>query len=149
MSHFSVAVITQNGTEEEIDAALMPFHEFECTGEDNEYVKNVEEIDKVRAEYEKHTTRMYRDPDGNFHDDDQGREMGYGLSPWICDNEYNLCIVDMENQRVRFDEYKAYVHGYRYQFAEQPSDGYSFEEYIKLDDDAIFALMGVELDEEE
>ena len=37
MSHFSVLVVG-----EEVEAALAPFHEFECTGEENEYVQNVD-----------------------------------------------------------------------------------------------------------
>lgn len=37
MSHFSVLVVG-----EDVEPALAPFHEFECTGEDNEFVQNVD-----------------------------------------------------------------------------------------------------------
>ena len=34
MSHYSVLVIGEN-----VEEQLAPFHEFECTGDDNEYVQ--------------------------------------------------------------------------------------------------------------
>ena len=36
MSHFVVFVISETGSEEEVTALLQPYHEFECTGIDDE-----------------------------------------------------------------------------------------------------------------
>lgn len=46
MSHFSVLVIGDN-----VEDQLAPYHEFECTGEDNEYVQNVNITDEVIERY--------------------------------------------------------------------------------------------------
>lgn len=62
MSHFSVMVIGAD-----VEKALAPFHEFECTGENDEYVKDVDVTEEVRVSYEKATTMMLRDPDGVLH----------------------------------------------------------------------------------
>lgn len=45
MSHFSVMVIG-----DDVHKALAPFHEFECTGEDNEFVQNLDETDNLNLE---------------------------------------------------------------------------------------------------
>jgi len=55
MSHFSCLVIGPDP-----EAQLAPFHEFECTGTDNEYVKDVDKTDELRADYETHTVSMCR-----------------------------------------------------------------------------------------
>ena len=47
MSHFTVLVI---GSDPE--AQLAPYHEFECTGVDDQYVVDVDKTDKVRADYD-------------------------------------------------------------------------------------------------
>lgn len=52
MSHFPVLVVTDDDAEATLAATLQPFHEFECTGIDDEYVKDVDETDEARKEYE-------------------------------------------------------------------------------------------------
>ncbi|NJO50840.1 MAG: hypothetical protein HC840_16885 [Leptolyngbyaceae cyanobacterium RM2_2_4] len=47
MSHFAVLVIGSN-----IDEQLAPYHEFECTGQNDEYVQNVDITDEVLAQME-------------------------------------------------------------------------------------------------
>lgn len=66
MSHFSVLVVTK--TPEELAPALQPFHEFECTGTDDQYVKDVDDTAELRAEYGKSTTTRLRDPQGVLHE---------------------------------------------------------------------------------
>lgn len=51
MSHFSVLVITPNGTEEEVAALLQPYHEYECTGIMDEYVMWIDHTEEVTKEY--------------------------------------------------------------------------------------------------
>ena len=48
MSHFAVLVIG------EVDHNLAPFHEFECTGIDNEFVEEIDQTAEARSAYEKH-----------------------------------------------------------------------------------------------
>lgn len=47
MSHFTVLV-----TGDDYKAALAPFHEFECTGIDDEFVQEIEDTEEMRADYE-------------------------------------------------------------------------------------------------
>ena len=67
MSHFTVLVVTNDDTDEALTAALQPFHEFECTGTDDQYVVEVDETDERRDEYAADTTRRLRAPDGSLH----------------------------------------------------------------------------------
>jgi hypothetical protein len=48
MSHFVVLVAG-----EDVDHELAPFHEFECTGEDNEFVVSVDETEEAMADYDR------------------------------------------------------------------------------------------------
>lgn len=47
MSHFPVLVIGEN-----VEALLAPYHEFECTGLDDQYVQSIDETEERRREYE-------------------------------------------------------------------------------------------------
>ena len=48
MSHFAVMVIGPNA-----EAQLQPFHEFECTGYDDEYVQEIDITDEVLKDFER------------------------------------------------------------------------------------------------
>lgn len=48
MSHFTVLVVTKTNDEDELEAALQKFHEFECTGTSDQYVKDVDITDEIR-----------------------------------------------------------------------------------------------------
>lgn len=61
MTHFVGLVVAE--TREEIDALLAPFHEFECTGRDDEYVVDVDKTEEARERYAKET-----DPSDSFED---------------------------------------------------------------------------------
>lgn len=60
MSHFTVMVIG-----EDPEYQLAPFHEFECTGFDNEFVQDIDVTEKVRQEYQSAKTKVLRFPDGS------------------------------------------------------------------------------------
>jgi hypothetical protein len=62
MSHFAVLVIGNN-----VEEQLAPYHEFESTGEDNQYVQAIDKTEEARKEFETATTKRYRDPEGNLH----------------------------------------------------------------------------------
>jgi len=67
MSHFVVLVIG-----DDVDGQLAPYHEYECTGQDDEYVKDVDETEEVREEYNTKMRPMIKTPGGEqiyAHDD--------------------------------------------------------------------------------
>ena len=63
MSHFSVLVIGEN-----VEKQLEPYHEFECTGIDNEYVIDIDETDDYLNRYNSQTTTMLKSPDGSLYE---------------------------------------------------------------------------------
>ena len=50
MSHFSVLVYGPTN-EKELEKIMMPYHEFECTGIDNQYVQDIDISEDVMAEW--------------------------------------------------------------------------------------------------
>ena len=65
MSHFSVLVVTENP--DQVADALQPFHEFECTGEDDQYVVEIDMTKQVLEEFDTETVDCLRDSLGNLH----------------------------------------------------------------------------------
>lgn len=63
MSHFTVMVIG-----DDFENALAPFHEFECTGIDDEYVVDVDRTAEYLQMWEERTELRFKDPDGGLHD---------------------------------------------------------------------------------
>lgn len=63
MSHFTVLVIGPN-----VEKQLQPFHEFECTGIEDEYVVDVDKTAEALADYDKGTIGLLRDPRGALHE---------------------------------------------------------------------------------
>lgn len=63
MSHFSVMVIG-----DDIARQLQPYHEFECTGIEDEFVKDVDLTDEARALYSKAKCIRLKDGAGVLHD---------------------------------------------------------------------------------
>ena len=59
MSHFVVMVVTENGTEEELNKALLPYHEYECTGI-KEFTEFVDCTEEVLKEWETGTEDVWR-----------------------------------------------------------------------------------------
>lgn len=51
MSHFAVLVVG-----EDVENQLQPFHEFECTGEADEFVVTVDKTDEAREAYQEHNS---------------------------------------------------------------------------------------------
>ncbi|AFN39094.1 hypothetical protein G167_gp60 [Burkholderia phage BcepMigl] len=63
MSHFAVMVIGSN-----IEQQLQPYHEFECTGEDDEFVQDIDKTEEARAEFDERTETRLKAQDGTLHD---------------------------------------------------------------------------------
>lgn len=87
MSHFTVLVITQ--TAEQVPAALQSFHEFECTGTDDQYVQEVDMLAEARQDYETSTTTLYQRPDGTL------------LYPFDTEGNYCAELKPYHNQASR------------------------------------------------
>lgn len=69
MSHFSVLVVTKDEPADDVlSAALQPFHEFECTGTDDQYVVDVDKTEEVLVEFKTGTVTRLRAPDGTLHE---------------------------------------------------------------------------------
>lgn len=65
MSHASCLVITDNPpTDALLNRVLQPWHEFKCTGVDDQYVKDVDETAEARSTFDADTSRMVRVEDG-------------------------------------------------------------------------------------
>lgn len=66
MSHYSVAVITRcQPTERLLHDILSPWHEFECTGQDDGYVQNIDKLQEAMDQYSTATaTLVIQRPDG-------------------------------------------------------------------------------------
>jgi len=68
VSHFSVLVITtEEPTEELLTETLMPWHEYECTGFENQYVVDVDRTQEALAEFAKATVDVLRDDCGKYY----------------------------------------------------------------------------------
>lgn len=61
MSYFAVMVFGDN-----VEEQLAPYHEFESTGEDNEFIQEIDKTRKLRKAYKKSTVTKIKDKDGNF-----------------------------------------------------------------------------------
>jgi hypothetical protein len=75
VSHFAVFVVTPEfPTEAVLTKTLAPWHEFECTGRDDEYIVDVDKTDEAKARFAEDTETRLRDADGNLHNrfDEQG-----------------------------------------------------------------------------
>jgi hypothetical protein len=69
MSHFSVLVITKDKpSNDELAKILRPWHEFESTGVDDQYVVDVDMTETRRKDYETGTVVRIKGPDGVLHD---------------------------------------------------------------------------------
>jgi hypothetical protein len=65
-----------------------------------------------------------------------GRETGFGIGSYVCDNQHPIIEVSVENQRVSFIEVPSVRHVW------------SFEEYLELTPKALMVAFGT-FDEEE
>lgn len=61
MSHFAVMVIGKD-----VEKQLQPFHEFECTGIDDQYVQDIDKTDELREAYKKDKQKCLRSPEGKL-----------------------------------------------------------------------------------
>jgi hypothetical protein len=68
MSHFAVLVITDGKpSNEDLQRIMQPWHEFECTGTNDQYVQEIDETEKLRAQWESETRTRLKAPDGSLH----------------------------------------------------------------------------------
>lgn len=62
MSHFTVLVVAQDTA-----AALQPYHEFECTGTNDQYVQDIDKTEEARESFAEDTSTRIKAPDGTLH----------------------------------------------------------------------------------
>ena len=95
MTHFSVLVIGENPEEQ-----LGPFHEFECTGEDNEFIQDIDRTPEIKSDYMKTERKQ------NFRDYIE-EEFGYkavvqGTKPDLKDeHKYGYYLVDKKGNVLK------------------------------------------------
>lgn len=61
MSYFAVMVFG-----DDVEKQLDPYHEFECTGVDDEFVQDIDKTEELRQEYEKLIVTRIKDKEGNL-----------------------------------------------------------------------------------
>jgi hypothetical protein len=114
VSHFSVLVIGDG-----VEKQLQPFHEFGCTGIDDEFVVDVDETEKMREEMAAATYSRLRLPngdecspyDGRFYRKPNAQEIAAGKSSWEDIKELPAGAVEFERPFKSLMEYALY-HGY-------------------------------------
>lgn len=68
MSHFALLVITPTlPTDAELSAVLQPFHEYECTGTEDQYVIDVDKTEEAMKAWREATEVRVKAPDGTLH----------------------------------------------------------------------------------
>lgn len=96
MSHFTVLVIGDDPEKQ-----LAPYHEFECTGEDDEYVVEVDETEECKAEFESRKTD-YASFQGFFEDWHGRSTVPFGEEPDLADrHKYGYALLDESGQVVK------------------------------------------------
>jgi hypothetical protein len=96
MSHFMVLVAGKDPTYQ-----LAPFHEFECTGTDDEFVKDVDKTEEFRKEYELATDKKGRSFEMWCHEY-HGKEMATAETLDIAKkHKYGYILLDADGKCVK------------------------------------------------
>lgn len=98
MSHFTVMVIGEN-----VDEQLAPFHEFECTGVDDEYVREVDETKQARKDYAKRDAKYKKYSFAKFCEAWYGKKpVRFGEKPNLAgDHKYGYVLLDKKGNVVK------------------------------------------------
>ena len=116
MSHMAVAVITKEPpTNDVLHKHLQPFHDFGCTGINDEYVQDINVTDAYREEFNNATRTFYKSPDGKLYNpymdmfyrdptDEESEKIGSGYG--------SGCVGDISYIRKEWNggEYRPKVH---------------------------------------
>lgn len=97
MSHFAVMVVLDEYTEEALQKKLQPYHKYECTGVDDEYVIDVDMTDKVVKEFDEDKEK-YGDDSSMWENIDEYAEEWHG-----CDKTEDGRYVRHTNPNKRWD----------------------------------------------
>lgn len=73
MSHFIVVVrlpaeVQEDDLQNKLADILQPYHEFECTGVADQYVKSIDQTEEARKEYEEAKEHKLKSPEGELFD---------------------------------------------------------------------------------
>lgn len=99
MSHFSVMVrVQENATdiEKSVESLLAPFHEFECTGNDDKYVQDIDDTEIQRGYWQTYgkekTFAQYLADDGT-------EPIAFGVSPDLSNtHKYGYAQLDQNGE---------------------------------------------------
>lgn len=90
MSHFAVAILTEGcPTDLEIDKILAPYHEFESTGRDDEYVQTLDKTDHYLKTWQEDTITCYFNQD-----------TGETVIPYVNDAPLYRAPTDEESEAI-------------------------------------------------
>lgn len=97
MSHFAAMVIG------DVDHNLAPFHEFECTGNDDEFIQEVDQTEELRADYERYKDNPNYPTISAFAADYYGlKKVEFGDKPDTDDDhKYGYHTVDEAGELVK------------------------------------------------
>lgn len=115
MSHFTVMVINSKG-ENDVEEQLAPYHEFECTGVDDQYIEDIDQTAEVQEDFQDNkddyeSIRKFAEdyygkklvPFGQQPDLQDDHKYGY----YTVDEKGNLLkVVDRTNPNSKWDWYK-------------------------------------------
>ncbi len=118
MSHFSVIVIG-----DDVEGQLAPYHEFECTGENDEWVQTIDRTQEARENYKTAKRSVMKDTEGKYHDkydkkfyrdatEDELKERSYETKKWFCPEGYtemNIPAAEFQS----FTDYVKYYYDYK------------------------------------
>ena len=154
MSHFAVLVATKERGISAVEEALQPYHEFESTGIDDEYVKNVDVLEDSRQKYLEGYTLTFKNPEGEhespwrdkFYREATPEELALiNEDPDRRDMQFRETHVDVKTKLI--DEAKVHYVPDGYEAIKTwEKDEKSFKEYIEYWDDKEPLLPGEEPD---
>lgn len=130
MSHFTVLVVGESIND--IEKQLAPFHEFECTGIDNEYVVDVDITEEYKSKLATYTQTKYKDPDGNYHspyDNQFYRELTSEEEELLKNNPHNH---NLHVRRQDWDDGKGYRPKVHFLPEGWTEEGVSFKSVLEL-----------------
>lgn len=97
MSHFSVLVIGVG-----VEKQLAPYHEFECTGTDDEYVQDLDVTAEIRVEYAQHDSPEAMTFLEYLTEYEERKIVPYGEEPDLEDeHKYGYVLVDADGNVER------------------------------------------------
>jgi hypothetical protein len=101
MSHFTAMVFSNTGSYEEIEKLLAPFHEFECTGINDEWVQDVDILEEVMDAYHARGENYMSMNQKEFFESWFGRDAYQEGEELDSESKYGYAIVNEDGELIR------------------------------------------------